>query len=185
MWKGFESCIFVWKRWKKKEKISYLSNAIWSSVLLIKNKWVAPTYFLLIFLPGLLWKPMIKFSEMQSQHGNGKGADTHCFSSINKGIRCLSKCLAFAPFSWLNVASLTCCQDASLLPVQQCSQITDTYITFCKLGNTIKSMSTPSLTAHSSCLQEPYSRQPDEEKVFGRWCWILQMQQILWSRTLS
>lgn len=151
------------------------------------KKQMSSTYmFLLIFLPGLLWKSVIKFSGTQSQHGNGKGPDTHCIFSINKGIRCLSKHLAFAPLSWLNVASLTCCQDASLLPVQQCSQITDTYNTFCKLGKTIKSMSTSSVTAHSSCLQEPYLRQPDGEKVDGRWCcWTLHVQQILCSRTLS
>lgn len=147
---------------KDGRKRKNLSNATWSSVLLIEpneQHLQVFTYFLPWTLETydkiLLWDAKPSWKWERSWHS--------LLFLHNKGIRSHSKPLnfgngkgAFAPFSCFNIASLICCQEASLLPVQQCSQITDAYNIFCKLGNTPKSMSTSSLTAHSSCLQEPY-----------------------------
>lgn len=41
--------------------------------------------FLLIILLRFFWKPTIKFfSEMQSRHENGEGAEPHCSTSTNR-----------------------------------------------------------------------------------------------------
>lgn len=54
---------------------------------------------LLIFFPGLLWKPTIKFSKLQSWHGNGKGAEPHCSSSINRRCKIPFQTSGFCSFS--------------------------------------------------------------------------------------
>lgn len=60
---------------------------------------------LLIFLPGLLWKPTIKFSKLQSWHENGKGAEPHYSSSINRRCKILFQTSGFCSFSMSKYSS--------------------------------------------------------------------------------
>lgn len=109
--------------------------------------------FLLIFLPGLLWKPMTKFfSELQSQCGNRKGAEPHCSSSINSMYKIPFQTSCVCSFS-MPKYRLAHCQDVPMLPVQHSSEITAIYNTLCEPEKTLKNTSPCSLTAHLSCLQ--------------------------------
>lgn len=127
--------------------------------------------FLVIFLPGFLWKPTTKlFSELQRCQALGKrGKEMNLTApppSI-EGIRSLSKLFAFTPFPCL--VPLACCQNASVLLVRRSSEITAIYHTFCEPGNTLKNMSACSPTACSSSLLRLSLRQPGGGKVDGTW----------------
>lgn len=137
------------------------------------------------FLPGLLWKLMIKFvSEMQSYHGNGKGADTPCFFSTNKDIRSHSKlpkfemgkefCFFFmVKYNFINL--LSGCMSPACSAVISDHRCQEFFLQ-------VKKHPQEHVHILPDCSLLLLTRTILEATW---WCWILQVQHILCSRTQS